>query len=422
VLVTPTDRLRIGAGIFNVGQQVQFISASDPLPTIARLGVAYEVLRIPHHSLLLSAESAYDLNAQTDSGAAGLEYWFDKTLAIRGGYAGDAYQQHWTAGVGINLNIFQLDYAYSPISTLGDTHRLSLILRFGTDLTEGLLGPTGFTARPLDQGLSLSWKPSSSPDVVGYNLYVKKPGMDNFTRVTSQPIHQTSVKLTHLSNGQSYGFQVSAVSAAGRESAPIQVAGIPGGMTQEAVFGPPTGFKASPKGEGLELSWDPSTTAAGYNLYLVDDQGKAVKKLSAQTITEPRVVLKRVNPATTYHFALVSVDRGGNESGLTAPLVANWQELQKGPGVPIPGNFRVAGGNASANLSWEAVQGAIGYNLYTSDDGRTYKLLTKKGPRNVQSALLRPLKNGKTYYFAVTAVTQDGKESEKTVQTVVPAP
>src|SRR5262249_52024771 len=47
VLVTPVDKLRIGLAILNVGQDVQFISAGDPLPTTVRLGISYKVLDIP---------------------------------------------------------------------------------------------------------------------------------------------------------------------------------------------------------------------------------------------------------------------------------------------------------------------------------------------------------------------------------------
>ena len=431
VLVTPTDRLRIGAGIFNVGQAVQFISASDPLPTVARFGVAYEVLHIPHHSVLLSAETDYDLNAMTDAGAFGGEYWFDKTLALRAGYAGDVYQQHWTAGVGFNLqNIAQLDYAYTPVGTLGDTHRLSLIIRFGTETSanEALSGPSDLSAQSFEEGLSLSWKPSPSHDVVGYDLYVKKPGATSFAKVTNQPMHQTSVKLKSLLGGQSYSFQVTSVSAAGRESEPLELSAVPGvhvETTQALLISPPTGLKAALKGEGIELTWDKagSSNLAAYSLYQVDDQGKPSKKLG-KPIPQERVVLKKVNPDQLYRFAIVALDKSGTESAPSAPLAVKWSDLQKAlaPAVAAPGHFKVVPGDSSASLSWDAVPGVAGYNLYRSDDGKSFKLLTKKGPRNIQSALLKPLKNGHAYYFAVTSVTIDGKESQRTMQSVVPAP
>ncbi len=437
VLVTPGDRLRIGAGVFNVGQSVQFVAASDPLPTIALLGLAYEVVKVPHHSLLVSAETAYDLGSQSDAGAAGLEYWFDQVLAVRGGYAGDVYQQHWTAGLGINLNIFQMDYAYAPLGTIGDTHRLSLILRFGTDMTEGLLAPAGFAAKPIDEGLSLSWKPSVSPNVVGYNLYVKKPGADSFMRVTPDPIHVTAVKLKHLVNGQNYAFEVSSVSAAGRESSPVQLAAIPGAIvekTEAPLLSPPMGFKAAPKGEGVELTWDRSAASnvVGYNLYFADEQGKTAQKLSKELIVDNRVVLKKVNSTLPYRFIVAAVDKTGLEAGSTV-LVVKLADLQQpaahslgeggaqAPVVSVPGQFNIVGGNGSANLSWAEVTGVAGFNLYSSDDGKSFKLLTPKAPRKSASALLSHLKNGKTYYFAVTSVTTDGKESDKAVQKVIPA-
>jgi hypothetical protein len=61
----------------------------------------------------------------------------------------------------------------------------------------------------------------------------------------------------------------------------------------------------------------------------------------------------------------------------------------------------------------------VGYHLYVSNNKKTYKRLTKH-PLNSLKANLKSLKNGKAYYFAVTSVDADGKESAKTIRRVVP--
>jgi len=147
VLVTPGEKFRIGAGLFNVGQQVQFISSADPLPMTGRLGLSYKVLAIPQLSLLLAADGAYQIQGGIISGGVGAEYWYDKTLAVRVGYTGTTDSQHLTAGIGVNISMFQVDYAFAPMGTLGDTHRLSLIVRLGNEMAEGLLAaPSAFSA------------------------------------------------------------------------------------------------------------------------------------------------------------------------------------------------------------------------------------------------------------------------------------
>jgi fibronectin type 3 domain-containing protein len=433
ILVSPVEHLRIGAGIFNVGQQVQFISAADPLPMTGRLGLAYQVLDIPHHSLVLSVDGSYLIDAQAYQAAAGFEYWLDKTFAARAGYAGDAYQQHWTAGLGLNVNIFQLDYAYAPGGTLGDTHRISFILRFGTgEGVAGLSAPSGFTANPLDGAVRLVWKAASSADVVGYNLYVKRPGNTAFAKLSGHPLSDTSVRLGHLQNGLNYSFAVASVSAAGRESSLTELSVVPG-TGQTAPTGPalsaPTGLKGSLLGEGLQLSWDAAASAdvAGFNLYLLGDAGTAPKKLTSEPVTETHVNLKKVDPEKTYRFNLTAVTKAGKESDPTAEVAVKWSDLSKAAVAPTlakPGkvaNFVVKAGNKMASLSWDEMEGAAGYNVYFSTDKRHFKKLNKDGVRKSPKAVLKPLKNGKKYYFGVSAVSEDGTEGPKVFRAVTPS-
>ncbi len=427
-LVTPGDVVRIGVGIFNVGQPVQFVSASDPLPMTGRLGLGFQIINDPHNSFMLSIDNSYQIDAQAYQAAAGGEYWLDKTLALRAGYTGDAYQQHWTAGIGLNVKVFQLDYAYAPAGTLGDTHRISATLRFGTEEAISLLAPTGFAAKAMDQSAGLSWKPSSSPDVVGYNLYVKKPGTASFVHLTRSPINDTSIKLKHLQNGLNYTFAVASVSGAGRESSMTQMSVVPAGepVVTAPILQAPTGLKADAAGTSLSISWDKAAMpdVAGFNLYLADEKGKQGQKLTAKAITENKVVLKKLNPDKVYRFVVTTVSKAGMESVPTGVLEAKLSDLQKAQLAsllpPSPSHLVVEAGDSLANLHWDVVKDAVGYHIYTSDDGKTFRQLTKGGPKLIQKVVLKPLKNGKTYYFGVSSVTADGKESDKAIQTVIP--
>lgn len=421
VLLTPTERLRIGLAVLNVGQNVQFISQGDPLPTTVRLGLSYKVLDIPHHSVLLSADNGYQLGSQSYLGGAGVEYWFDNTLALRAGYTGDAYQQHLTAGLGVNVDVAEFDYAYAPIGTLGDTHRFSLIVRLDTG-ESGLAGPTGFAASTRDGSLSLSWRPAASSSVVGYNLYVKKPGSDKLGLVNKRPLNDTSVRLNHLVNGENYTFALTAVSAAGRESVPVQLSAVPGVSAVAPSLMAPTGLKAALSGEGFDLLWDPSASpdVAGYNLYLSDAQGKPTKKLTAQPTTETKVVLKKVDPAKTYYFILTSVNKAGGESPATPLLSVNLGDLKNAVAAKFlpPSHLALQEAGGKLHLSWDAAPGAVKYNIYVSHDGGTsFNLLTPKGFDKTE-VTMGGMKAGTAYTFGVSSISADGKESEKAVQTL----
>jgi hypothetical protein len=424
VLITPVEHLRIGLGAFNVGQQVQFISAGDPLPSTARLGLAYQLLDIPQHSLLLSVDNGYQWGSQTYIGAAGAEYWYDKTLALRVGYTGDAYEQNLTAGLGVNVDMLEFDYAYAPLGTLGDTHRFSLIVRFGTEGAGGLAGPRDFMAHPSNGSVALTWKPASSSSVLGYNILVKKPGAESFAKVTKTPLGptETQVKLNHRVNGQEYGFAIQTVSEGGRESSLVQISAVPGEASPPAAsLQAPTGFKPAlnATGDGFELTWDPATNAAGYNLYLADDQGKRGQKLNAEPLTVNRTHLTHVNPTRTYSFVLTTIYTTGGESPTTPVLQVSLPSLKTAstPQLLPPAHLVLQMAEGKVQMNWDAVSGVTKYNIYVSHDGKNFNLLTKDGLAQTH-ATLGPLKAGLTYIFGVSSLSPDGKESDKTVQTL----
>jgi len=428
VLFTPPGSvLRVGAGVFNLGQEVAFVSAADQLPMMGRLGLAGRVLDVPQHSVLLAGDFSYQFTAGVWDAAAGAEYWYDQTLAVRAGYRGNTDVNHWTAGVGIDLKVAQLDYAYSPVGSLGDTHRMSLLFKIGSETVGGLGTPSGLSAVPLDSAIALSWKQAGG-DVVGYNLYLKKAS-GAFARLTQRPTTDTTAKFTKLKNGTQYTFAVTSVSAAGRESPLVQVASIPKeGLSAPgaSAFMAPTGFKATPKGEGVELSWDPSASSdvVGYNLYMMDVGGGPGKKLTATPETGNRITLKKLNADKTYRFVLRAVSRSGQESLPTEPpLSVRLSELREkalAALLPPPG-FTVTGGNQQARLSWEPAEGAVGYHVFTSTTGKKYKRLTKKAPLTGTQVTLKKLVNGRKYFFAIASVDASGKESKKLVKSVIPS-
>jgi hypothetical protein len=383
------------------------------------------VLDVPHHSLTLSIDNAYQIQGALYSAGGGGEYWFDRTLALRAGYTGDSYQQHWTAGLGISVDPVEVDYAFAPQGTLGDTHRLSLIVRFGAEGVEGLAAPGNFSANPMDASVSLHWKLVPSGSVVGYNIYVKKPNSQTLALVTKRHLgpNESSVKLNKLLNGQNYTFGVASVSAAGRESQLVTVAAVPGASKafSPAQGSAPTGFKAAVNLVGLDLTWDKSTDAAGYFLYLADELGKPGKKLTAQVIPDNKVTLKKVNPDKTYSFLLTAVDKSGSES-VPEPLSANFSELKKSSLASLlpPAHLAMKKQEGKILLTWDPAGDGMKYNVYVSHDGVNYKLLTKDGIQKTE-ALLGPLQENIAYYFGITTISPTGQESDKAVQSVLPA-
>jgi hypothetical protein len=105
-------------------------------PSSASLGVAQGFWK---NSFLVSAEATMPFQ---DSLVAkgGAEAWFFEILALRGGWRqrinaepGDV-GSGFTAGMGIKMGIFKLDYAYVPYGDLSTTHRVAASMGFPSDL------------------------------------------------------------------------------------------------------------------------------------------------------------------------------------------------------------------------------------------------------------------------------------------------
>ena len=126
--------LSLGASAQNIKLHM---STEESLPFSIRIGGAYQLSK----DSIIAGEFS-KLGAGDPSYHIGMEKWLREILAIRAGYcigSNDNPKEGLSAGLGLRaygtkpleaLN-FQLDYAYVPDREgLGDTHRVSLIVRF----------------------------------------------------------------------------------------------------------------------------------------------------------------------------------------------------------------------------------------------------------------------------------------------------
>ena len=70
--------------------------------------------------------------------SAGIEYWYDKQFAVRGGYFHEdqtkGNRKYFTFGIGLKFKVFGIDFAYlvptQSINPLANTLRFSLLFDF----------------------------------------------------------------------------------------------------------------------------------------------------------------------------------------------------------------------------------------------------------------------------------------------------
>ena len=102
-------------------------------PTIFRIGFATEVMENATHKLTTSAQLNH-LNDNAENFSLGLEYWWNKIVALRGGYRINVDEESLAFGAGLALPLsvvnMNLDVSYTDFGRLGNATRLSAIISF----------------------------------------------------------------------------------------------------------------------------------------------------------------------------------------------------------------------------------------------------------------------------------------------------
>lgn len=196
------SKLQIGLAVQNIGTEMKFIDEGDPLPMNIKVGCSYNLMPLISQSpnLLISA---LDINKPIDNALRvnfGTEYSrnFGKNilLAARVGYKtntkGYKAIDGLCAGLGFGFKDYFLDYAFTPYGDLGDTHRVSVIAKFGgRDVAA-------------ERSSAKEEKPAIQPvKIVEPSLPTKE--MKNYiagkiTREKNKPVIEAVVKITQQNN------------------------------------------------------------------------------------------------------------------------------------------------------------------------------------------------------------------------------
>ena len=125
--------MKIGMSISNIGTQVKFIEREGRIPSIFRVGTAFQLLNTPDNKLIGSFEFSHPPDNSEHMNIGG-EYAFRDFVKLRAGYNINYDAETLAGGVGFRFPVStlgkaDLDYAYTDMSDLGGVHRFSL--KFG---------------------------------------------------------------------------------------------------------------------------------------------------------------------------------------------------------------------------------------------------------------------------------------------------
>ena len=299
--------------------------------------------------------------------------------------------------------------------------------------TEAPTAPAAVTATDVTETTAkVTWdEASDNVGVVGYNVYV------NENKVNDELVTGTEYDLTGLAEETEYTVTVTAVDAAGNESARSEAATF---TTEKAkdMEAPtvPSGVTVTDITETrATVSWEASTDnveVAGYNVYVNDT------KVNAVPVTGTTYDLTGLTEETEYTVMVTAVDTSENESvrSEAATFTTLKTEDPKDTEAPtVPANVRTSDvTETTAKVAWDEASdnvGVVGYNVYVNETkvneelvtGTEYDLtgLTEETEYTVTVTAVDAEKNESVRSEAVTFTTLKTEEPADTEAPTVPA-
>src|SRR5215475_8909763 len=166
--------------------------------------------------------------------------------------------------------------------------------------------PTGLTASPGNAQVSLNWNASAGAS--SYNVKRSTTNGGPYTTIATG-VTTTNFTNTHLVNGTTYFFVVSAVNASGESGNSNQASATPLGTPPAA----PTGLTATPGNAQVSLNWNASSGASSYNVKRSTTNGGPYTTI-ATGVTSTSFTNTGLTNGTTYFFVVSAVNSAG-ESG-----------------------------------------------------------------------------------------------------------
>lgn len=190
------------------------------------------------------------------------------------------------------------------------------------------LPPSLLAFRVTEETILLSWKApegnidqSEPANVLGYNVYRKKPGVNNFQIVNKQPVTKNQFEDTFFEFGKEYSYFVRTVSL-GNNGEPIEsLDSNIVSVSPKDIFAPsaPTSITiaAAPNNLSIFFAINPERDIAGYRIYRSDDPNLPKNHwmlLNSDLLTTNTFQDKKIESGKTYYYYLTAVDTVGNVS------------------------------------------------------------------------------------------------------------
>lgn len=163
----------------------------------------------------------------------------------------------------------------------------------------------------------------------------------------------------------------------------------------------PTGLtKGTVTYSTVPLSWTASSGATGYNVYRSDSTGGARTRVNAAALSSSTVsyTVGGLEPNTTYYFVVKATDSGGLETADSNQISATTPDAPLGS-VAAPTLSAGTPTHNSVPLSWAAVTGSTGSNIYMSTSSTGSRTKVNANPVTATSYTVGGLNASTAYTF-----------------------
>lgn len=396
---------------------------SESLPALLKAGGAWGVLEEPVHTLTLAGDVSYDATSEIPYYSLGAEYWYLGQFALRAGYLFNSQDQGISAGAGIRLGLFQLDYAFQPFNLLGSVNHFSGILRWDGPWVAGgePNAPKYVSVEQKPEGLEIRWEKPQGP-VQGYEVLIQPLDGGELRvspRVSGPPfidktilpatLYKISVRTIGEGNGKSFPSREVYFMTRPLEEAPapsvtaVKTAVLP---RVSAVVGAVRGRLDA---VGLRLSWDAVSGAAGYNLYRKDSLGR-VEKVNSKRKEGHEVWVMDPWSFRGWEWIVSSVGQAGSGEKVLGSFVWSPTAQEEQGWVSKPGLKLHASPETGHKvfLDWDRIPAAVQYALFYSTDSDKVLEFYKNLDSKEVTAFLQIFEERDHVYVLIAPVSAEG--------------
>ena len=292
--------------------------------------------------------------------------------------------------------LYGTDYVYQMAAVCSDgirTYRSGL--SEATEIRAQADAPANLQASGAGNTVKLSW--DSVEGATGYEVEVQDPTTGEYTLLGTA--RETSYLHEGLEYDASYIYRVRAVRQRQRDMAAYSVyTGSVEARTEVPVLEGASLTVASAAWNQIQLAWQAADASAGYEIERKADNGTYVKIADIQAGTAS--YMDTVEPGVLYTYRIRPVKQLGSQ--MFYGDYSGEQSVQTALNAPAAGGVSTSD-MQSLSVSWNAVEGANGYEVYRSaSSGSGYTLVANLSGGEVQYRDTG-LAIENTYYYQVRA-------------------